>query len=234
MKKVVIVVFVLSLTAILGCRKKEVSNDFVKDTGKVAYMLPGFGEKVTDSVYLKLSRSFSDKGIEPRMIEVYNEEGIEKYTEDIIAEIRSYPNSPTDETYLFGISIGAVGALNAISVIKPKVAIIASPAIFFEENRVAAKAMAWYTKEFIMSLMVHQDDAALPELSQVIDDINKKSPYTEIIVMSGSNDMDMVKSNAVAVSNSIRGSTYIQVPDAGDRLADNAYLEAVLGIVESL
>ncbi len=234
MKKIIIVILVLSITALMGCRKKEVNNDFIKNSGKVAYLIPGFGEKVTDNVYQKLSQSFSDKGIEPRIIEVFNEEGIEKYTEDILARIHSYPDSSSDETYLFGISIGAVGAFNIISVIRPKVAIIASPAIFFEENRVEAKAMAWHSKEFVMSMMVHDDDVALPKLSQVIDDINKKSPSTKIIVMSGSKDMEMVKSNAIIISDSIRGATYQLVSNAGDRLADKAYLEAVLGLVESL
>lgn len=234
MKKVIIAILVLSMTALIGCRKKEVNSDLIKNSGKVAYLLPGFGEKVTDSVYQKLSQSFSDKGIEPRIIEVFNEQGIEKYTEDILAKIHSYPDFPADETYLFGISIGAVGAFNVISVIKPKVAIIASPAIFFEENRVEAKAMVWYSKEFIMSIMVHSDDVALPKLSQVIDDINKKSPSTKIITMSGSKDMEMVKSNATIISNSIKGGTYQMISNAGDRLADKTYIEAVLSLVESL
>jgi len=234
MKKIAITTLVLFSMALAGCKKTENKSEFIKNTGKVAYILTGYGEKFSDKVYQRLSGYFSDRGIEPRNVEVYNEEGFEKYIEDLIAEIQSQSESSTDEIYLFGVSIGAAGVLNAVPVIKPKVAIIASPAILFEENRVEAKSMSWYSKAFIMSKMLHHEDRPLPKLSEVIDNIKKESPSTRIIVMSGSKDMDMVKSNATAIADSIRGSTYIMVPDAGDRLADSSYIEMVRGVVESL
>lgn len=99
---------------------------------KVALILPGWQQKMSEKKYQTIVRSFSKQGIKPISVTIsWKRITVKQYAEQVLNE---YKFEKGTEVYIYGFSYGAIVALICSLVLKPKVVILSSLSPYFKED----------------------------------------------------------------------------------------------------
>jgi len=101
---------------------------------RVAYILPGRGQKTNIEPYQRVAECYAARGITPVFLDIpWKEGGMFDQVENVIDQIEAMP--PADQVHFFGFSLGAVFAMALCHSIEPRTMMLCSMSPIFAEDR---------------------------------------------------------------------------------------------------
>ena len=183
---------------------------------KVVYIIPGMGASPRYKPFLDIAKIFRSNGITPILVSINWDLSIEDYVGQFIKKYNAV-NKRGDKVYLFGFSAGAWIALMASIKLRPYMVILCSPSPYFKEDA------HYWKKKWIKELGENRFQSfSHYEFKTVI-----KKLKSNVLVLVGKNEYDVVLRRARAIHKSVKNSRLIVIKSGEHNIRGREYRSAL-------